>query len=164
MQDRRFRYTPQAVLDKAVPKYAYPPQPVVFLDRRPEHCGAPFKEPPISFSVNGVPGAYISHIMTGKAPVDGSNDTIFAHLKWSRINLLQDLPGFPASPPMRMSIVMGSEKRPITRQELAKEVALRIYTMIGACRADVIDTKRLRLVAVNLYGTNWVPILAMDGA
>ncbi|KAL0575160.1 hypothetical protein V5O48_006803 [Marasmius crinis-equi] len=164
MQDNRFRYTPKAVLDKAVPRYAYPDQPVVFLDRRPEHCGKPFKEPPISFSTNGVPGPYISHIMTGKSAVDGSNDAIFAHLDWSRINLVRDLPGFPASPAIRISIMMGSERRPITRQELARELALHIYTKIGASKMHEIDTKRLRLVALNLYGTNWVPILAMDTA
>ncbi|KAK1236427.1 hypothetical protein PQX77_000308 [Marasmius sp. AFHP31] len=190
---QQYHYTPEAVLTGAIPSYAKSEftqhlRKVEYLARRPEHCGRPFTEAPICFSVNGVPGPYLSQLVRGEVVVDRPNDPIFAHLGWSRTSLAFDFPGLRTLPVARINTLVESDKHPITRQEFAREVAYRISEMIREGKAELqnptstkypsyaqylvpgeerwrldrVKARYLRLVAVNFYGKNWVPVLAVD--
>ncbi|KAL0061470.1 hypothetical protein AAF712_011693 [Marasmius tenuissimus] len=192
LHGQQYHYTPQAVLSGVVPSYAKSEsvqhlRKVEYLARRPEHRGRPLTEAPVCFSVNGIPGPYLSQLVRGEVAVDRPNDTIFTHLGWSRTSLAFDFPGFRTLPVARINTLVGSDKRPITRQEFAREVAYRISEMIKEGKAELqnptggyssyaqylvpgeerwrldrVKARHLRLIAVIFYGKNWVPVLAVD--
>ncbi|KAL0058454.1 hypothetical protein AAF712_014870 [Marasmius tenuissimus] len=138
---------------------------VQYLERRPEHQGKPVAESPsITFAVHGVPGPYVSSLMAGDLPLDGSSDHIFDN-PWSGLVRVAHHPYLstlrPAStiprltPPTRINSRIGPEKRHITRAEFATELAFRIYKSVS-------NGDRLRLVSIDFYGKHWVPVLAID--
>ncbi|KAL0572389.1 hypothetical protein V5O48_006222 [Marasmius crinis-equi] len=191
MLERPFHYTPEAVLSNSVPLGARPStscwhRPVEYLDRRPEHRASPLSV--IHLSVNETPGPYLSELMLGNTVVDGPNDLVFAQSGCLRASVGFDYPCLLTTPVIRISTVVGPDRRPITRQEFAREVVLSIFTQIKEAKAelqnplavkkpkytqhfgpgqekwrlDQVKTKRLRLISLNLYGKYWVPILATD--
>ncbi|KAL0563806.1 hypothetical protein V5O48_018259 [Marasmius crinis-equi] len=173
----------------ARPTDSFPSRPVEFLDRRPEHCGRPLLAPPLSLYVNGIPAPYLLGLASGHTVVDGATDRLFADSGWSRMDLVLDFPGSPSVSSLVIDTVMEDpDERTMTRQEFVTEVASWILAKIREAkdemrnptamkrssytqylapaqekwRFDKIKVEHLRLVAVNLYGKKWVPVLALN--
>ncbi|KAK1232539.1 hypothetical protein PQX77_004297 [Marasmius sp. AFHP31] len=184
IQSSPFRQmTPQEVMTAFVPRVQSPTsnamRRVQYLDRSPEYQGRSMVEP-VVFSVHGDPGPYLSQLVAERVSVDDSSDLVFARWGNPRIDIALDFPGIV----LKRRLPRGL----FTRQDLAKELALQVLTLINdgrhelkgsvlprsrkflqnlgsgkeRWRWDQINTGRLRLISANLYGRYWVPILAID--
>ncbi|KAG7092842.1 hypothetical protein E1B28_009156 [Marasmius oreades] len=185
-----YHYTPQAVMENNVPTNALSGAPVVrsveYLPRQPEYSSRSLlTEPPLTFAVRGIPGPYLHQLSAGKVVVDNPHEPILINKWLGRTQMTFDFPGLRTRPIWRVDIVVGPEKRPITRQEFGMEVASRIMMAIGEARIepqgqtrgkyaqnlspgeekwrlDKIKYHHLRLISMNYYGKYWVPVLAID--
>ncbi|KAL0060975.1 hypothetical protein AAF712_012206 [Marasmius tenuissimus] len=157
-----FRHmSPQEVLSNGTVPYYQPTTSnamtrVQYLERRPGHESKSDTLPlSITFTVHGAPGPYVTSLLAETVPLDGAHDLIFEHWGRSRVDIATDHPEHPGLPIIRINIQVGPEKRAITRQEFTKELAFRLYDSVR-------NVDHLRLVSINLYGKEWVPILAVD--
>lgn len=57
------------------------PQHLQYFPRRAQFCGNP-SFAPILFSVDGVPGPYLSDIVKGRVVIDAANDAVFEWHGW----------------------------------------------------------------------------------
>ncbi|KAF8891103.1 hypothetical protein CPB84DRAFT_1748964 [Gymnopilus junonius] len=134
----------------------------------------------IKFSVNGMPGPYIHELARGTIRIDGANDRVFEAFGWKTIKFQISWPGFEFKG--RRLNVRDMNGEPMRRDELASIIASQIYqflsdvqngkitqgTMIVNGRVskswDIkkISIAHLRLLGMNYYRSDWVPVLALD--
>ncbi|KAF8061785.1 hypothetical protein FPV67DRAFT_1673397 [Lyophyllum atratum] len=130
------------------------------LPRRRTHMGEP-SFPSIRFTVPGAPGPTLGSIVRGHMQLERPHDHVIAeHAHWSRMRCEIDWPEVPhTAVNIHTADPAGA---PLTREQLAKEVAAILYrffkanTHIGTSWADI------RLLAVSYYRSTLVPILALD--
>ncbi|KAF8891092.1 hypothetical protein CPB84DRAFT_1683411 [Gymnopilus junonius] len=127
----------------------------------------------IKFSVKGMPGPYIHELARDTVRVDGANDRVFEVFGWKTIKFQISVSPW---------IDLAWFGQPMRRDELASIIASQIYQFLWDVQHGKItqgtaivkgkvsrswDIKkinigRLRLLAMNYYISDWVPVLALD--
>lgn len=174
--------TPQSILDGTYYQALNQPHDqdvVIYLPRRPEWSGKP-SVPSILFSVKGKPGPYLRDICRGRVEIDGAYDAVFSHYGFKKTNIRIDWPGVEADAET-MSCFMQGEGTPVHRAWVCQVVAgcVTVLMMQGNCgrlrygpqyinsgtkpwNLRRMDSRNVRLMAINYYKKVWVPVLAVD--
>lgn len=174
--------TPQSILDGTYHKaldQLHDQDVVVYLPRRPEWSGKP-SVPSILFSVKGKPGPYLRDICRGRVEIDGAYDAVFSHYGFKQTNIRIDWPGVELDAETIPCFMQG-EGTPVHRAWVCQAVAgcVTDLMMQGSCgrlrygpqyinrgtkpwNLRRMDSRKVRLMAINYYKKVWVPVLAVD--
>ncbi|KAJ7165169.1 hypothetical protein C8R46DRAFT_1220330 [Mycena filopes] len=121
----------------------------------------------IPFSVRGMCAPYLKDLLRHDAILDGADDAVMAHQRWTRTRWVLEYPGCESD---ATNLAVAD----VTRLSIAQKVAFAVKTFLrnskrrggvpGAGKFDpyTLRFEEIRIVAFNYYGRVWVPVLALD--
>lgn len=168
-----------------------PPHPSIMRSQMPEYWVLPDRRrvehlpralnysppmetfPPVTFSVRGWPGVRIKDLLKNQVTVDDPNATPLAHLGWRATVINLEWPGYARRTyhdPQIARFDVIREEGPMTRQGLAKEVALTLQHFHRSAQnttiaqgfekwslKDGIRPSDVVLLSIHYYRTQWIP-------
>ena len=88
--DRHLRHHPTPTPHSVPTGTVLPQERLIRIPRRPQYRVTPSLHP-ITFSVRGMPGPYLTDILEDRIQLDGANDAVFERYGWRTTNWLIDV-------------------------------------------------------------------------